>query len=250
MRALEDLKKDFTGIDFREKRPNLFKVIIPFFHEDGDMYDIFIEESPTNRDLIRISDYGLTEMRLSYVLDLDTEHKKEVFQDIVSQNRCSMDNGNIFLDVRPDQFTIGIYQFAQTISKITNMEIISRESLKSYFNELLEQFIFSNLDKYKIRKNTQPTDDVDLTVDYEIPAEKPIYIFGVKDDSKASKVVIACLQFQAACLPYRSLIIHENFDKLSSFNKNQITNIGDKQFTTLNEFEKQGISYIKRELVS
>lgn len=123
MRALEDLKKDFTGIDFREKRPNLFKVIIPFFHEDGDMYDIFIEESPANRDLIRISDYGLTEMRLSYVLDLDTEHKKEVFQDIVSQNRCSMDNGNIFLDVRPDQFTIGIYQFAQTISKITNMDI-------------------------------------------------------------------------------------------------------------------------------
>jgi hypothetical protein len=138
---LEILKRGFNNIDFREKRPNIYKVIVPFFYEDGDMYDVFIEESPEKPNCIRISDYGLSLMRLSYSFDLDTEHKNDVLEDIIIQNRCNFENGNIYLDINPEQFTGGLYQFAQVISKITNIDIISRETLKSYFSELLEEFI-------------------------------------------------------------------------------------------------------------
>ena len=44
MLNLDELKRQFNIIDFREKRPGIFKVLLPFFHEDGDMYDVFIEE--------------------------------------------------------------------------------------------------------------------------------------------------------------------------------------------------------------
>ena len=240
------LKREFGQIDFREKRPGLYKVLLPYFYEDGDMYDIFIEEVGNK---IRISDYGLTLMKLSYNFDFDTEHKKEVLNNIIVQNRCKIDNGDIYLDVNAQQFTGGVYQFIQTISKVSTIEIISKEIIKSCFYELTAEFILESLNKYNIKSNIIPIKNSDLIVDYAISdIPKPLYIFGVGDDSKASKVVISCLTFQTQHLPFRSVIIHEDFNKLSQFNRTQITNTADKQFTSLDDFKSKGIEYIDREI--
>lgn len=246
MLDLNSLKKEFGQIDFREKRPGIYKVLLPYFYEDGDMYDVFIEECGSR---IRISDHGLTLMKLSYTFDIDTDHKQEVLENIIQQNRCKIDSGNIYLDVTPGQFTGGIYQFIQTVSKVSTMEIISKEIIKSYFYELISDFILDSLKKYNVKTNVVPVKNSDLIVDYELPVkEKPLYIFGVGDDSKASKVVISCLTFQTQHLPFRSVIVHEDFNKLSQFNRNQITNTADKQFTSLDDFKSKGIEYIEREI--
>ncbi|MCL1786651.1 MAG: hypothetical protein FWG38_01585, partial [Defluviitaleaceae bacterium] len=79
-------------------------------------------------------------------------------------------------------------------------------------------------------------------------AHRPIFLYPVKDNAKASKVIISCLNFQQKNVPFRSLIVHENFEKLDGFNKKQITNISDKQFYTLDDFERDGSAYIEREL--
>lgn len=242
------LKQNFSHIDFREKRPGLFKVIVPFFHEDGDMYDIFIQECPDRSNVIKISDYGITLMKLSYAFDIDTTHKEDVLESIISQNRCKLDDGEISLLVTPAQFEGGIYQFAQVISKVSSMDIISKEIAKSYFYDFLNEFVYSDLSKFGVRANVSPVDDKELKVDYEIPSKRPIYLFGVKDDAKASRVVISCLNFNMLGLPYRSLIVYEDIDKLSKFNKNQLTNTADKQFTSLKQFQEKAIEYIEREL--
>jgi len=244
-----DSLKQLDNISFREKRTGLYKVIVPFFYEDGDMYDIFIEESPINSGLIRISDYGLSLMKLSYSFDFDTDNKRETLKNIISQNRAHVDDGSIWIDVNPSQFQIGIYQFAQVITKISNMEIISRENIKSFFNEFLGEFISEQLSKiYNVIPNYAPMDNTDLVVDYKIEAPKPIFLFGVNDNTKASKVVISCLNFQTKNLPFRSLIVHEDLEKLSKFNQKQITNAADKQFYTLDDFKEGGNKYIDREL--
>lgn len=242
---LEDLKRKFNKIDFREKRPGIFKVLLPFFHEDGDMYDIFIEEIESQ---IRISDYGLTLMKLSYAFDIDSEHKREVLESIILQNRCMFKDGVIYLDVTPEQFEGGVYQFTQTISKVLTMDIISKENVKSYFYELLNDFMFDKFKKYNIQKNFAPLPDSELTVDYLIPAPKPIFLFAIKDDSKASKVIITCLNFINQNVRHRSLIINDNFQSLSRFNQNQIINTVDKQFAQLEDFKEQGEAYLQREL--
>ena len=108
MLQLNDLCQRFGRIDFREKRPGLYKVLVPFFHEDGDMYDIFVEEVPGNSEKLRISDYGLTLMKLSYTFDIDTENKQQVLESIIRQNRCDLDNGSIFLVIAPNQFEAGL----------------------------------------------------------------------------------------------------------------------------------------------
>jgi hypothetical protein len=68
MDALETLASEFNGhISFRQKRPGTIQVLAPLFHEDGDMLDIFLDLPKPPNSSIRISDHGLTLMRLSYI---------------------------------------------------------------------------------------------------------------------------------------------------------------------------------------
>lgn len=189
MLVLDNLKGQFHNMDFREKRPGLYKVLAPFFYEDGDMYDIFIEELPGTQQ-IRISDYGLTIMKLSYSFEIDTGHKQEVLETIIEQNRAQIDNGMIYLDILPHQLNAGIYQFAQVIAKVTNMDIIGRELQRSMFPEMLKSFISNSLNDFDIVEEYTPTSDKHLTVDYRISAPRPIFL-GDNPKTKNSRPVQA-----------------------------------------------------------
>ena len=47
MTGLDLLKQQFNGhVAFRERRPGVLQVLAPLFHEDGDMVDIFLVQSP------------------------------------------------------------------------------------------------------------------------------------------------------------------------------------------------------------
>ena len=248
---LEAMSREFHQIAFREKRTGLFKVIVPFFHEDGDMYDMFIEECPGNNTLLRISDYGLTLMRLSYSFDIDTPKREEVLLSIISQNRCRYDTGLVYLDIAPSQFSMGIYQFAQVITKISSMEVMGHDVAQSMFFTNLNECMAQSFQQFHYDKDYTPTDDNQLTVDYRIPpiheGAKSLFVYGVSENTKAAKVIICCLAFQQNKIPFRSLIIHEDFDGLSRFNRNQITNAADKQFVSLDDFHEKGVEYITRE---
>ena len=246
MLNLNTIKPDIGRIEFREKRLGIYKVLAPFFHEDGDMYDIFVEELPGGK--IRISDYGLTLMKLSYTFDIQTENKQSILESIISQNRAELIDGCITLDILPQQFPVGLNQFSQIISKVSNMDIMSRELAQSLFYEYLREFIFDTLRTYDIEENYIPTSDKDLVVDYKINVQRPIFVFGVNENTKASKVIISCLNYRDQNVPHKSLIIHEDIDKLNKFNRAQITNVSDKQFATLDGFRKGGLSYIANEI--
>ena len=244
----DDLKQMFPKIDFREKRTNLYKILIPFFYEDGDMYDIFLEESPNDSAMLRVCDYGLTLMKLSYDFDLNSDNKRQILDRIIIKNRCRIDDGNIYIDFYPNQFEAVMYQMIQVLSKVSNMDIINREIARTYFYEFLDEFVGNELKQFPIEKNAAILKEDDLIADYKINAQKPIFLFGVNDNSKASKVIITCLTAQQNNINHRSLVIHDDFDSLNSFNRKRLTNTVDKQFTSLSSFKENGSTYLKREL--
>ena len=139
-------------------------------------------------------------------------------------------------------------------SKINAMDMLSYDIVQSLFYENLNSYMKENFKQYNYTKDFRPTKDNQLVVDYHVPTHaggaKPLFIFGVNENTKASKVVISCLSFQKQKIPFRSLIVHEDFDGLSSFYRNQITNMADKQFTSLDDFRTEGLDYISRELAS
>ncbi|MGI5940352.1 MAG: DUF1828 domain-containing protein [Thermoleophilia bacterium] len=89
-------------VDFRPRQESVVQLIAPLYHEDGDMIDIFLEPSPTPGASIRISDYGMTLMRLSYSFELNTPNKECIFNRILTENRISTEGGVLFADVDPE----------------------------------------------------------------------------------------------------------------------------------------------------
>ncbi len=244
------LKEQFNGhIELKEKRPGVMQLLVPLFHEDGDMVDIFLEEGQ-EPGLIRICDHAMTIMRLSYSLEIDTPNKTRIFRQIVAENGIVEDNGNIFIETRPERLYSAIMQFAQAVAKIANLEVLRREIVRSLFYESLGEFIHDSLAHYTYCTPGYPIPARDeLEVDYEFPMDsRPIYLFGVKDATKARLVTISCLEFEKARLSFRSMAVHENFGDLHRKDRQRILSAVDKHFPTLDDFKKRGPLLFEREM--
>jgi hypothetical protein len=238
-----------SHVDVREKRPGVMKLIVPLFHEDGDMVDIFLEELEGGQ--VRISDRGLSLMRLSYGFDIDTENKKRIFQRILSENQIEEDRGNLFVDVAPNHLYPAVLHFGQTVAKVANMGLYRREVIANLFYEMLDERVTDSLGEFTPRQDVTPLSQRgELVVDYALneTAHSPIYIFGVKEREtpKLRLTAVSCLEFQKARLPFRSVVIHQDFESLTKTDRQIITNAVDKQFTSLDEFASLGKETILR----
>lgn len=75
MEYLDALKEQFNDrIRFVEKRPGIIQLLAPFYHEDGDMLEIYLETSGENGKVL-LSDHGMTIVRLSYEYDILPQDK-------------------------------------------------------------------------------------------------------------------------------------------------------------------------------
>jgi hypothetical protein len=213
------------------------------------MVDIFLEPTNGGEERIRICDHGMTLMRLSYHFDIDTPNKERIFQRILSENRISEDNGNLFLDAKPESLYPSVLQFAQTVAKVSNMEFFKREVIATLFYEMLAEFIEDSLRKYNPRQMVFPIPERDdLEVDFEFGIKpRPIYLFGVKDSAKARLTTISCLEFQRAKLPFKSFVVHEDFESLTRKDRSRITSAADKQFISLDDFKANAEQVLERE---
>jgi hypothetical protein len=244
---LEYIKQSFNNrISIREKRPGIYQLIMPLYHEDGDMIDIFIEERNGNYFL---SDYGMTLMRLSYSYEIDTPNKEAIFQRILSENRLEEVDGNIYFKTKKESLYSDIMHISQAFMKIGSMRYFKREVVESLFYELLNEIITKDLTEFKPKINVLPIPERDdLEADYEfMPNGHPVYLFGVKDAAKARLSTISCLEYQKANLKFRSFIVHDDFEKLPRKDRTRLTNACDKQFTSLDDFKMNAKLFLERE---
>jgi hypothetical protein len=247
---INDLKQQFSNhFSLKEKRENIFQVFAPLYHPDGDMMDIFLTEAP-NANHIRITDFGLTLMRLSYSFDIDTPNKEKIFNRILAENSIQNENGILYMDVNPQYVYYGLLQFAQAISKVTNMRLYKREVIHSLFFEMLEDFIMTKLQKYNPVKKFYPIKDhEEYEVDYCFNHRKrPIYLFGVNNTANARLATICCQKFIAEKLNFTSLIVLESLDVISKKDQARLMSAADKQFPSLEDFQKHAEEYMEREL--
>jgi hypothetical protein len=254
MNAVDLLREQFNShVAVREKRPGVLQLVAPLFHEDGDMMDIFLDlpkdgtASPGQK--IRVSDHGLTLMRLSYTFDIDTPNKERIFHRIVAENGVTEENGELSMEATPPSLYTALLQFSQAVSKVCNMRYFKREVLASLFEEMLAGFVQEQLPRFNPKDEVLPLPDRDdLEVDWELrPNGVPLYLFAVKDANRARLATISCLEFQRHSLKFKSIAVHEDIDKLGRKDRNRLTNACDKQFTSLDEFKQNGLPYLERE---
>lgn len=249
---VERLSNSFNNrISFSAVAPNVLKIIAPFFHEDGDMYDMFITLSESDHSLM-ICDFGATLMRLSYKTDVDTDNKVKIFSRIVLNNGVSDENGNLVMQTTYDTFFCDLMQYQVAISKVCNLEILKRETIATMFMEEFSQFINGTLGKtYKqIRPAYHPTNESGFEVDYAIldNPEKPIYILGIRDSLSASRATSLCLRVLSLKKKHTSIAVHESSSSIASRDRDALTNAVDKQYTSLEDFRAQGELFIARQI--
>jgi hypothetical protein len=251
MNIQETLKAEFNGhISFRERRPHILQVLAPLYHEDGDMVDVYLDLPQSPNGLIRISDHGMTLMRLSYSYEIDTPTKRRVLERILSENGVSESQGRLYMEAAPKHVYPSLLQFAQTVAKVSNMRMFKREVIQNLFYETLNDFVLTALSAYRPQAHYLPIPDRDdLDVDWRFPLQnRDIYLYGVRDAAKARLVGLTCLEYQKMEIPFRSVIIHEDFENgLSKKDQRRITNIADKQFATFPDFAADADKYFVRE---
>jgi len=251
MTPLESLLEGFEGrISFREKRPKLLQVVAPIFHEDGDMIDLFIDFRGDDPSTIRLTDGGLTLMRLSYSFDIDTPNKQRILNRILDENQIEMNRGELTLRTKPESIFPSLLAFAQVIAKVTSLTFLKRQVISSLFYEMLNDFIREQLSRFSPLPRYFPIRDrPELEVDWMFPLEKkPLFLFGVRDSSKARLTAISCLEFQKVEIPFRSVVVHEDFeDGLRKSDQRIVTSAADKQFTSLEDFVENGPRFFARE---
>ncbi|MCX6154606.1 MAG: DUF1828 domain-containing protein [Candidatus Kapabacteria bacterium] len=149
---LEHIKTSFNNkINIREKRPGIYQLFLPIYHEDGDMIDIFIEQN--DNQTYRICDYGMTIMRLSYSYEIDTVNKETILQKMITENKLSEDNGNIYYNTKLESLYSDILHVCQSYMKIGSMRYFKREVIESMFYEILDEYITTELSDYNPNKN-------------------------------------------------------------------------------------------------
>jgi hypothetical protein len=249
---LQNLRIGFAGhIDVRLKRPNILKVLVPLFHEDGDMLDIFVEDTEDGR--VQISDYGLSLMRLSYDYDINTDTKRRIFQQILSESNAIEDNGKIIVKSDIENIYPSVLQFGQIVTRVCSLRLHRRDVVANLFYEMIDEFVKKDLSSFHPVERFNPLESrEELTVDYSFANDNspPIYMFAAKKDNiaKIRLIAVSCLEFLRRDINFQSLVVHEDFYSLPKPDMRIITNAVDKQFTSRIDFEQGAPEYIKRAL--
>ena len=199
-------QKLMTGIDVYERRIGNFQLIIPILHEDGDMVDIYIQDSPLGEGYIRVCDFGLTLMRLSYTFDVAKPTRQRILESILIKNDVNNNNGNLYLDAPVNLLYESILQFAGCAQKVCNMRYWSRESIRSAFYDDLKDCVTTELMRFTPLPEASPLPDYPINVDWTlVHNNRNFYVFGVLGNDKAKTVAISLLELQKARLPFISL---------------------------------------------
>ena len=245
---LTQIKSDFNGrVSIKEKRPGIYQLLLPIYHEDGDMVDIFIKQK--ENDKYTLCDFGLTLQRLSYTYDIDSENKEPILQKILFENSLSEEEGNIWFDTKSETIYTDIMHLTQAYAKIGSMRYFKREVIENLFYEMLGEFITQELQEFKPQKKVMPISNRDdLEADYSFsPNGHPVYLFGVKDAFKARLATISCLEYRMQKLNFRGWVVNKDFEKLPRKDRTRLTNTIDKQFTSFDEFKDHAKEFLQRE---
>lgn len=249
----QELQERFvTSFDFYERRPGQFQVILPIQHEDGDMVEIYLVDSPLGDRYIRICDFGLSLMRLSYTYDVGTVARQRILDSILINNDVSNDDGNLYIDSQTESVYEGILQFAGCVQKVCNLRYWHRETTQNVFYQDLAAFVSEELEEFSPVRDHAPLAEYPIiSIDWTLTWHQRIfYLFGVSSNDKAKSVSICLLELQKAQVNFISLVVHQDMEKLGQRDRLHLTQNADIEYVQLDDFRQRADADLRRVAVA
>lgn len=242
----ESLKLQMSGnVRFESRKDGLIQVMLPIYYEDGDMVDIYLQTQSDGS--IKISDQGMTLMKLSYYYEINTDNKRKILDQLLKGNDLQIEHGIIYHVVKLSRLYKSLISFGNAILKISTMEYFKREMVKNLFYEMFEELIRDNYEsRYPVIPDYHPIEKKEeYSVDYCIKLPKPIFIYAVKDTAKARLVTINSQEFMLNKINNFSIVVYDDFELIQSQDRKRILNATGKQFTSYDAFEEGGLDYVQ-----
>lgn len=253
MPIVQDFKRKVCDeIRLLEEGKNRFRVFTPFRFDDGDHLSIVFKKE-NNQWLI--SDEGHTYLHLSYRIDpqdLETGTRKELIEYALNEFQVQDRYGELIIKVENNEYGNALYRFIQVLIKITDISYLSRERVKSTFEDDFRSLIENN-----IPKNRYTFDWYDQEHDpdgaYEVDCyinnlTNPLYIYALSNDNQVRDTTISLLQFEKWENNFYPIAIFENQDKLNKKICKKFSKVCEKQFSSLENHQSEIINYFRQML--
>jgi len=233
---------------------NRYRVFSPFLFEDGDHLAIVLKRIGNNW---RLSDEGHTYMQLTYDIDEKDLHRgtrQRIISNTLSTFFVNDSNGELLIDITDDRYGDSLYSFIQAIIRISDISYLSRERVRSTFMEDFRSFMESKVEELRrVFDWHDPIRDPvgNYTVDCRVNGRStPIFIYAISGDDKARDATINLLQFERWNASNHSIAIFENQEEISRKVLARLSDVFEKQFSSL-ELNKDRIAkYLDTELAN
>lgn len=218
---------------------NRYQIFTPFHFDDGDHFVIALHKRDDGSWII--TDEGHTYMHMSYRMDLSSFEqgtRNTIIESTLEKYGMEEQEGQILVRI-DDIANAGniFYNFIQCLINIADVSYLSHERLASTFMENFKQVISETIDPQRFRFNYRDeTHDPDgkYQVDCRINGvSRPVHVYAVGNDGQCRDTTISILQFQSWNIPFRTLGIFENQEKINRKVLSRFTDVCDRQFSSL-----------------
>ena len=193
----------------------LWQVDTPWTFPDGDAYSIYVSPGPTGG--LRISDQGLTMMRLSYDNDIGKLRegtRGRLLSQVLADAGLQDDEGEFYLDATADALGAGVLRLGQALTRIHDLTFLNRLRVESTFYEDLREKLQELVGTERLTENyvvPGVSNARDYPVDYLVSGGAvPLYLFGVPTRDKAQLATIVLQHLIQARLDFDSMVVFQN----------------------------------------
>lgn len=222
----------------RSTQAGLWQVATPFSFPDGDAYSLYVKQLPTGG--LRVTDAGLTMMRLSYDNDIEKLRdgtRGKLLQQILAESDLVEEDGEFFIDGPADQLGQNVFRFGQALTRVHDLTFLNRLRAESTFYEDLRELLKNLVGAERLREgyvvpNVPRANE--YPVDYFVSGgDTPLYLFGVPSRDKARLATIILQHLIANGRDFNSMIVFQNMGELPRADVSRLTNAANDQVDSL-----------------
>jgi len=244
-------RKVCREIDLESEGVDRYIVHTPFMFDDGDHFVVLLRKNGSGWF---ITDEGHTFMHLSYSgTDISKGSRAKIVEESLATHRVENRNGELRITVPRADFGDALYSYLQALSMISTVPQMTQERVASTFVEDFAGLLYEVIPEQHAElewHDPQHDPQGDYAVDCRInQSSRPCFVFGVNSDAKCSHATISCLMFERWGIVFRSVVLFEDQTKIARRPLAQLSNVVDKQFSSLGERDRIG-EYFKEEILA
>ena len=235
---------------------NRYQIFTPFHFDDGDHFVIILKRDDKGKWII--TDEGHTYMHMSYKIDLSSlAHgaRNAIIERALEKYGVEEQEGQIF--TRIDDFTNAgniFYNFVQCLINITDVSYLSRKRSVSVFMEDFKKLISEAIDPERIQFNYQDKkrdSKKEYLVDcYVSGMHRPLHIYAISNGDKCRDATIKILKFREWKLPFSTLGVFKDREKINRKVLSRFAEVCDYQFSSLAANQEKITGYLQSQLDS